>query len=124
MKIAKKIPFESVLTLILLEDISSTPFLFDIKQLCYMMMSVFCKCACCMQVWISISVATFLIGLLLFVLSRVSPYSRYSTSGSNEFNFRNAMWFALASLMQQGRETFRSLLLFNCSLKTGGIKGS
>ncbi|XP_075245483.1 uncharacterized protein LOC142339366 [Convolutriloba macropyga] len=54
------------------------------------------------QVWICISVATFAVGLMLFVLSRLSPFSRFNLMGTDEFSFNNAMWFALASLMQQG----------------------
>ena len=54
------------------------------------------------QVWICISVATFAIGLMLFILSRLSPYSRHNLLGTDEFNLKNSMWFALASLMQQG----------------------
>ena len=53
------------------------------------------------QVWICISVATFGIGLMLFILSRLSPYSRHNLLGTDEFNLKNSMWFALASLMQQ-----------------------
>ncbi|XP_063718675.1 glutamate receptor ionotropic, delta-2-like isoform X2 [Symsagittifera roscoffensis] len=54
------------------------------------------------QVWICISVATFGVGLMLFVLSRLSPFSRFNILGTDEFSFNNSMWFALASLMQQG----------------------
>ncbi len=54
------------------------------------------------QVWICISVATFGVGLMLFILSRLSPFSRFNLFGTDEFSFNNSMWFALASLMQQG----------------------
>ena len=39
---------------------------------------------------------------MLFVLSRLSPFSRYNQLGTDEFNLKNSIWFALASLMQQG----------------------
>ena len=56
------------------------------------------------QVWICICIATFAIGVVMFALARISPYGIEGVDESLQFNFHNSMWFALASLMQQGTD--------------------
>ena len=56
------------------------------------------------QVWICICIATFSIGVVMFALARISPYGTEGIEESLQFNFHNSMWFALASLMQQGTD--------------------
>ena len=56
------------------------------------------------QVWICICIATFAIGVVMFALARISPYGIDNVEPSLQFNFHNSMWFALASLMQQGTD--------------------
>ncbi|XP_071946454.1 glutamate receptor ionotropic, delta-2-like isoform X3 [Antedon mediterranea] len=57
-------------------------------------------------VWFSILAALFVVGILVYVLDRLSPYSSYRSNDRSpdvdDFNFRNSMWFAFASCMQQG----------------------
>ncbi|XP_033111554.1 glutamate receptor ionotropic, delta-2-like isoform X2 [Anneissia japonica] len=56
-------------------------------------------------VWFSILAALFVVGIMVYVLDRLSPYSSYRSSNRSpdvdDFNFRNSMWFAFASCMQQ-----------------------
>ncbi|XP_075241734.1 uncharacterized protein LOC142336706 [Convolutriloba macropyga] len=57
------------------------------------------------QVWLCISIASFVIGVCLFILSKMNYYIRFLMISQDEevlFSFHNSMWFTLASLMQQG----------------------
>ncbi|XP_059057646.1 glutamate receptor 1-like [Achroia grisella] len=74
------------------------------------------------EIWLCILCSIFAVSVVLFIVSRFSPYewrvvsftdtqsSEHSevattkTTVVNEFNFWNALWFSLGSFMQQGSE--------------------
>ncbi|XP_077862981.1 glutamate receptor 2-like [Saccoglossus kowalevskii] len=63
-------------------------------------------------VWGCIAAALFVVGIFLFVIARLSPYSSFNYSKKeyceckgDDFNLKNSYWFALASLMNQGGDT-------------------
>ncbi|XP_078383344.1 glutamate receptor ionotropic, kainate 2-like [Oculina patagonica] len=64
-------------------------------------------------VWIATLASLVVISVAVFVLNYFSPYGykdNHSRGTSEEFNFFNSVWFALASLLQQGADnTPRSL---------------
>ncbi|CAH1647577.1 unnamed protein product [Spodoptera littoralis] len=74
-----------------------------------------------MEIWISILCSLFAVSVVLFIVSRFSPYewrvvsftdshsdhsdvSTTKTTVVNEFSFWNSMWFSLGSFMQQGSD--------------------
>ncbi|CAH0577972.1 unnamed protein product [Chrysodeixis includens] len=75
-----------------------------------------------MEIWLSILCSLFAVSVVLFLVSRFSPYewrvvsfsdsqnSDHSDVGNskttvvNEFSFWNSMWFSLGSFMQQGSD--------------------
>nr|XP_006825247.1 PREDICTED: glutamate receptor ionotropic, delta-2-like [Saccoglossus kowalevskii] len=62
-------------------------------------------------VWGCILAAFFIVGVLLYVLDRLSPYSNHNVkiteepAQSEEFDLKNSLWFTFASFMQQGGDT-------------------
>ncbi|KAJ8736978.1 hypothetical protein PYW07_000249 [Mythimna separata] len=75
-----------------------------------------------MEIWLSIICSLFAVSVVLFIVSRFSPYewrvvsftdsqisdhsdvSTTKTTVVNEFSFWNSMWFSLGSFMQQGSD--------------------
>ncbi len=58
-------------------------------------------------VWIATLASLVVISVAVFVLNYFSPYGykdNNSRGTSEEFNFFNSVWFALASLLQQGAD--------------------
>ena len=64
-------------------------------------------------VWLAILASLLVISVAVFVINYFSPYGckdENSYGTSEEFNFFNSVWFALASMLQQGADnTPRSL---------------
>ncbi len=64
-------------------------------------------------VWIATLASLLVISVAVFALNYFSPYGYKDDNGqgtSEEFNFFNSAWFALASMLQQGVDhTPRSL---------------
>ncbi|XP_070572738.1 glutamate receptor ionotropic, delta-2-like isoform X2 [Ptychodera flava] len=62
-------------------------------------------------VWSCILAAFFIVGVLLYVLDRLSPYSNHNLKRegfshcADDFDLKNSLWFAFASFMQQGGDT-------------------
>ena len=59
------------------------------------------------QVWGCVLASLFVIGFLIYILDRLSPYSSYGKGGpdceeAEDFNLLNSLWFAFASCLQQG----------------------
>ncbi|XP_021197940.3 glutamate receptor 1 isoform X1 [Helicoverpa armigera] len=75
-----------------------------------------------MEIWLSIVCSLFAVSVVLFIVSRFSPYewrvvsftdshitehsdlATTKTTVVNEFSFWNSMWFSLGSFMQQGSD--------------------
>lgn len=61
-------------------------------------------------VWLLIILALLVSTLVLFLISRMSPYewqieeSRARLAYTNDFSISNSMWFAMAALMRQGND--------------------
>ena len=64
-------------------------------------------------VWLTILASLVVFSVAVFVINYFSPYGYKDDNGrgtSEEFNFFNSAWFALASMLQQGADnTPRSL---------------
>ena len=59
------------------------------------------------NVWFATLGTLFIISIALFVLNYFSPYGYKDDNGrgtSQEFNFFNSVWFALACMLQQGAD--------------------
>ncbi|XP_071495259.1 glutamate receptor ionotropic, kainate 1-like [Diadema antillarum] len=59
------------------------------------------------KVWGCVLASLFVVGFLIYILDRLSPYSSYGKGGpecdeANDFNLQNSLWFAFASCLQQG----------------------
>eukprot|EP00057_Strongylocentrotus_purpuratus_P022448 XP_011676922.1 PREDICTED: glutamate receptor ionotropic, kainate 2-like [Strongylocentrotus purpuratus] len=58
------------------------------------------------KVWGCVLASLFVVGFLIFILDRLSPYSAYGKGGpdcdeADDFNLLNSLWFAFASCLQQ-----------------------
>ncbi|XP_078659249.1 glutamate receptor ionotropic, delta-1-like [Branchiostoma floridae x Branchiostoma belcheri] len=58
------------------------------------------------QVWACILGSILIVGFILYILNRISPYSSFGTDepDADAFNLSNSVWFAYGSLVQQGGE--------------------
>ncbi|XP_038053842.1 glutamate receptor ionotropic, kainate 2-like isoform X2 [Patiria miniata] len=60
------------------------------------------------QVWGCVLASLFVVGVLIYIVDRLSPYSSFRRENSpnqDAFDLKNSMWFAFASCMQQGGDT-------------------
>ncbi|XP_033627958.1 glutamate receptor ionotropic, delta-2-like isoform X1 [Asterias rubens] len=60
------------------------------------------------NVWGCVLASLFVVGILIYIVDRLSPYSSFRRENSNNqdaFDLKNSMWFAFASCMQQGGDT-------------------
>ena len=58
------------------------------------------------NVWGCVLASLFVVGILIYIVDRLSPYSSFRRENSNNqdaFDLKNSMWFAFASCMQQGK---------------------
>ncbi|XP_071850380.1 glutamate receptor ionotropic, delta-2-like isoform X3 [Apostichopus japonicus] len=78
-------------------------------------------------VWGCVSAALVIVGFLIFILDRLSPYSLYGRSGGeigyDEFDLKNSMWFAFASCMQQVSVTLNSKSNWNLDMEENPNQG-
>ncbi|XP_022085680.1 glutamate receptor ionotropic, kainate 2-like isoform X2 [Acanthaster planci] len=60
------------------------------------------------KVWGCVLASLFVVGVLIYIVDRLSPYSSFRRENSpnpEAFDLKNSMWFAFASCMQQGGDT-------------------
>merc|ERR1719189_1874638 len=82
-----------------------------------------------MEIWMCVVFAYIGVSIVLFLVSRFSPYewqieeSMSGTTVSNHFSVINSLWFALGAFMQQGIDiTPRSISVYDeIKIKEQGI---